>query len=229
MADAESKAGLLARLLERLSRGKAEDTQKESKALWTERLTRRMGSFRDVFTQMALGLFARDRATRRMARLFFLSCVGLAVVGTLALQRYRLMQLAGIAIGPDQGAQATSIAEFVRQQTDEARRRNTLIRIGEFVLELKRLPAQVDVPGVIGLAEVELVAECDEPETCRYIQDHAVQIQNVVATIFTALDRDELLSREGKRKLKKRIVEKINWWLPRGKIEGIYFSKLIVS
>ncbi len=229
MADAEPKGGLFARLLGGLGRGKANDEGRISKALWTERLARRIARLRDSVVLMALGLFSRDRGTRRMARLFFLSCVGLGVVTTVAFQRYRLLQFAGTSIGPDQGAQATSIADFVRQQADEARRKSTLFRIGEFVLELKRLPAQVDVPGVMGLAEVELVAECDDPDTCRYIQDHAVQIQNVVASLFTALDRDELLSREGKRRLKKRIVEKINWWLPRGKIENIFFSKLIVS
>jgi flagellar basal body-associated protein FliL len=50
-----------------------------------------------------------------------------------------------------------------------------------------------------------------------------------MTNVFVALDREDLLSREGKRKLKNIIIKKLNGWLPHGKVEDLHYSKLLVS
>lgn len=79
------------------------------------------------------------------------------------------------------------------------------------------------------IAELELVVECDSPDTHTYIEENLVQARNQLTDIFLSMERDDLLSREGKRKLKKRLIERLNGWMPRGKIQNVFFAKLVVA
>ncbi len=196
--------------------------------LWTVKLERRLHALSDGAREIFGGLVSRDAWMRRMSFLFVLSCVGLGTVIWMAAERYREQALLA-GKGVEEDDTATNLGNLFGRTAEEAKRKYTIQNIGEFTVELRKAEGDLKVPGVINLAEVELVVECDSKQTCVYVEEHLAQARNQVTNVFVALDREALLSREGKRKIKKMMVEKLNLWLPHGKIENLFFSKLIIS
>ena len=60
-------------------------------------------------------------------------------------------------------------------------------------------------------------------------QDNLDQVRNQITNVLLPLERDQLLSREGKKKLKKALIERLNVWLPKGKVDDVFFSKLLLG
>jgi flagellar basal body-associated protein FliL len=193
---------------------------------WVVRWGRVLGYWRDQVREVLSGLGSPDRPTRRMAFLFLLSAVGL--VGSTALTLRHVWKVARppAATSTELGG---NLGSFLSRQAEEARLKYTMQTLGTFTVELAPVPGRKAAPGVMNLAEVEVVVECDVKETCAYIDDRQPDARSQLVNVFTVLDREEVLSREGKRRLKKRLIDKLNLWLPKGKIENLYFSKLVLS
>jgi flagellar basal body-associated protein FliL len=191
------------------------------------RLARKIGGISAEIREIRQGLRSPDQPTRRMSIFFFLSLVGMAIVVGVAAKRF--YDLKHEQFMAQERAMEAKMGEFFAKQAEEAKRKGTTQSLGQFILELKPIPNQRQVPGVVNMAEVELVAQCDERDTCTYIEENIARVRNEVTNIFVAFDRDELLSREGKKRIKKSLLDKLNLWLPKGKIEEIYFSRLVIS
>lgn len=185
-----------------------------------------------TFKEVAGSVRSPDRPTRRMATLFLMSCAGVLVVVAMGWKRYRDLHHVKGELSESQ-KDAKRMGEFFQKQKEAATQRHTMMPIGEFTLELK--PLMVDgapagpVRGVLNMAEIEIVVECDNKDTCLYLEKNLVLVRNHVTNILLPLGRDELMSREGKKKVKKAILDRINLWLPKGRIEGLYFIKLLLS
>ena len=196
--------------------------------LWTVRLEQRWIWVRNHLREILGGLKSTDRPTRRMSALFLLSFVALIfVAGYGAVYFFNAGK--NTAEKFENNEQAKSLSELFKKQAEEAKRRNTLQTLGTFTVELKAVPGITRPVGVTNLAIVEMVVECDSRETCVYVEDNVDAARNQVTNVFVAVDRDDLLSREGKRKIKKQVTEKLNLWLPHGRIESLFFSKLVLS
>lgn len=231
-AKSEEGGGLLATLVDAIPFGKKKKkkSKKAGDVLWTVRLENFWNFAWVQFKEIVSGILSPDPGTRRMAVLFIFSCLGLCTVIVLSWQRYYfLTRLPTITGSPTMTDGAKNLGDFIERQADEAKRKFTLIGVGEFTVELKRRTKDREVAGVMHMAEIEIVAECDSKETCAYVGDYIHQVRNQVTNVFTAVDRDELMSTDGKKKIKKAIMQKMNLWLPKGKIENIYFSKLVLS
>ena len=205
--------------------------EKAKKALSSLKNLKNLGALANT-KELVADLFDPDQRTRKMARYFVASVVGIVVVLTLSgiyISKMRLEK--NLAAITDTGEQGKNFADFIKRQADEAKRKFSQQSLGTFTIELK-IPDEKNrkrPPGVMDLAEVEVVIECDEKETCEFIEERMAVVRNEMTGIFTPMDREELMSREGKRKLQLRIQGKLNTWLPKGKIEHIYFNKLIIS
>lgn len=172
-----------------------------------------------------------------MARYFIFSVAG--VIGVLILAGIYINQVRDERklLNPitDTGEEGRNFGDFIKKQADEAKLRHSTQSLGVFSIELKAPPKDADgntpkrSKSVMDLAEVEIIVECDEKETCDFIEDRMPLVRNEVTGLFTAMERDDLLSREGKRKLRNKIQAKLNLWLPSGKVQNIYFTKLIIS
>ena len=182
--------------------------------------------WKDIFT-IPSSLFSRDPATRRMTLLFFLSLAGFLSVSTYGIKRYWAMKRARVMA--EVHLRARHLKELVERETDEARRLASTLSLGSFTLELNELVHQKNTVGQVNMAEVEVVILCDSAETREYIDQNMIQVRNQMTNVFTMIERDELLSRDGKRRIKTILIRKLNEFLPHGKIEDVYFSKLIVS
>lgn len=185
------------------------------------------GNFLKNIPQIFHDLQSPDRPTRRMAALFFLSLSGLVFAILVGMNRYshnKKLQAEAIL-----RREARIKAEIERKLAEGEKRQASIFTLGVFTLELKPVPHQKLAPGVMNMAEVEIVLLCDEPKTKAFLEENQVQAQNQMTNVLTAIDREELLSREGKRKIKAILIRRLNHWLPHGAIEDLYFSKLVVS
>jgi flagellar basal body-associated protein FliL len=109
------------------------------------------------------------------------------------------------------------------------KRFSSTLGLGTFTVELKEVPGHAGAWAVMNLAEVEIFIECDGSETRSYLDEHLTLARDQVTGVFTALNREDLMTREGKAKLRRLIIKKLNEILPQGKVEELYFSKLLVS
>jgi flagellar basal body-associated protein FliL len=175
------------------------------------------------------GLSSPDRPTRNAALLFVVSLmgvVGVFIAGGVHFWQVRKDLQAKFA---DTGEQGENPNNFLKKQAEGAKRKFSIQDLGTFTIELKPIPGARPAPGVMNLAEIELQAECDEKETCDTLEEELARARNEVASVFTAMARDDLISKEGKRQLKKKIQDRLNGWLPKGRVEEIYISKLVIN
>lgn len=212
-------------------KGKKKAKPDKPQVLWTVRVEQAWDAVRVRVVEIFRGLRSPDRPTRRMSLLFFASLLGIAVVFGAAVGRYFAIRRIRLELSRsshvDEGA--AHFGEFVRKQAEENKHKSSLMSLGQFTVELKPVPNQRPVPGVVNMAEVEFAIECDNKETRDYIEDNLAQARNQVTDVLFDLDREAILTREGKKKLRKALIEKLNLWLPKGKVEDLYFSKLVVS
>ena len=188
------------------------------------------GQFIEIFK----GIVSPDGPTRRMSLFFFVSLTALVGVGVLTVRRAvrQSNEREAMALVAEQEAlERTKEATFLgkTQVAGAEAARASMISVGQFTIELKAVPGHPKSKGFMNMAELELVVECDSADTHTYIEENLVQARSQLTDIFLSMDRDELLTREGKRKLKKRLIERLNGWMPRGKIQNVFFAKLVVA
>jgi flagellar basal body-associated protein FliL len=184
------------------------------------------------------GVLSRDRGERLASWTFILSSVGALMVLTggivWAVRENRRQR------GEDpQSATGKNLAQFLQQQADEAKQGKVMtVSLGLFTVELKQtLPTRaVETArklGVVQAAELEVILECASESACEYLGKAMPQARSEVVSALVGLERDDLLSREGKRRIRKLIQERLNQWLSghgvEGKVENVYLGRLVVG
>jgi flagellar basal body-associated protein FliL len=191
----------------------------------SNRLKKTGGTVREVFQ----GLRSTDVPTRNAAVLFILSLVGIAFVlifaGNYFWQSRKLMRDELTNTG-DAGK---NLGDFIKKRSDEAKSKFTTQSLGTFNIELKPFDSEHKPKGVMNMAEVEIQVQCDTKETCEFLDGQSAKVKDEVSQVFTATERDELLSKEGKKRIRKKITDRLNLFLTEGKVEDVFFSKLIIN
>lgn len=186
-------------------------------------------SFRKSVSEIFLSFKSPDRATRYVSLLFFASLFGVGWIIFITAEHYARQRARELRQALSENDQARHLNEFFKKQSEEAKQKTSTVTIGSFTIELKDLPNQKNIPGVMNMAEIEMVLECDGKDTRVFVEKNLDLVRNQVTSLLFAMDREELMSKEGKRRLKKIIQERLNGWLPSGRIEDLYFSRLVVS
>lgn len=161
--------------------------------------------------------------------LFFASLLSAGVVASIAWRHSRELKRQREEQMSEAERESRHLSSFFEKQAEDARRKVTTLPLGSFTLELTRMSGQRPAPGVRNLAEIDIVVECDSRATCREIEDRMTEVRNQLTNVFTALDREEIMSVAGKQRIKRSLMERVNAWLPDGKVNNVFFSKLIVS
>ncbi|MBL7715290.1 MAG: flagellar basal body-associated FliL family protein [Bdellovibrionales bacterium] len=131
---------------------------------------------------------------------------------------------------PKEGkAGSEEVGDFLDRQAEFARRKASTIDLGEFTFDVKHRPDEPKPKGVFGMAVVTLMAECDAKETCQILEEQIPIVRNHVLNALSNIEREELLSRDGKKKVRKAVMDRINTWLPRGRVDQVYVTKLVVA
>lgn len=195
--------------------------------LWTVRVEQFAKERGRQVKEILKGLRSPDRPTRRMSALFLASLIGLFLVSGVGIHRYREMQR--IRGSAKEEETARNLGEFLKKQAEEARQKASLLDLGVFSIELRASKGQKPIPGVVNMAEVEITLECDSKQTRELVERNQAKVKSAVTNALTAVERAELMSRDGKKRIKKSIIDRINESLPSGKIEEVYFTKLLLS
>lgn len=77
------------------------------------------------------------------------------------------------------------------------------------------------------LVEFDVSVQGDSPETRNYLEENMVQARNAIFGSLTGWDRETLMTPEGKKKLRQRLSDSLNAWLPEGKVLDLYFVRFI--
>ena len=102
--------------------------------------------------------------------------------------------------------------------------------LGTFVIELTPAPKKAIKSVQLDVAEVEVVAECENEAVCELLEQRPNEARDAVVSAFSPVSRMELLSPDGKRRLKKKIMQRLNLFVIReGRVRRIFFGKLLVS
>ncbi|OFZ55960.1 MAG: hypothetical protein A2428_11950 [Bdellovibrionales bacterium RIFOXYC1_FULL_54_43] len=184
---------------------------------------------RDVIVQMFEAVRGGDLPSRRMAILFFVGVLGVVIVLSIVYERYIRYQ--DLRKYQSTAAEQTSrnLGEFIQKQAEHAKHKFSTLTLGKFTVDIAPIDSPRPVRGVNSVAEVEIVIECDSKETRYFIEDNLARAQDQITNVFASLTRDDLLSRDGKKKLKARLIEKLNGWLPSGKVQDLFFNDLVIS
>ncbi len=225
--------------------------------VWNEARKAKLAARGDVglkSTSQALlrGVRSQDPVVQRMSILFWFSLLGFLILAgvttreTLIRWRQRAdnQALAAlIAEAPDlpilhwaqfdgvEGARKRMME--LRNKAKERDVKERTLSLGEFQVEMAPLPGAVPYRGVLQLAQLELTIECDKVETCTFLSTHLIQVKNEITNALTPLDRREVMTSDGKRRVKRSIISRVNKWIgtqnESGQLSEVYIVKLLVS
>jgi hypothetical protein len=166
---------------------------------------------------------SKDAPTRYMARVFVLSLVAMGLVFYGAFHLYRQSH-------PAAKTEPNNLGLFLAKEVQNDKINWAELDLGNFTIEVKQDPnAPKPARGVMNMAAIQLILECDGEETRSYIADHQVPARNKIIDILSPIDREYIVTKEGREKLKKLLLSGLNMWLPRGKVVEIYFPKLLIN
>jgi flagellar basal body-associated protein FliL len=206
--------------------GKGSPPKAKAAASFFKKYFNQNGNIWKDLPHLFTGLWSPDAPTRKMTLIFFLSLVGAIGVSGIAIQRtWHIKKQLRLL---EEQKKARILQELAEKEDEEKRRKDSVLSLGSFTLELKAVGSQTYGVGAINMAELEMVLFCDQVDTKEYLEQHKIQARNQMTNLLVAIDREELLSQDGKKRLKTSILKKLNSWLPRGKVEDLYFSKLIL-
>jgi flagellar basal body-associated protein FliL len=189
----------------------------------------------DFFTAWKDALISPGLAPKFAALLVVLGSVGafyvLYIGGQRAVYQWRNRPEALSRAAREQ----KQLTEFLARQAEDSKEKVSSVDLGSFTLEVRpAADAEARAPhGVSNMAEVKISIRCEDRDTREFITTHPVQIKNAVTGVFVQLERDDLLTKDGKARMKRRILERLNHWLEEehvhGRIDDVYFPSLIVN
>ena len=193
-----------------------------------------------VISEIYASLFSKDGATRLMAVIFFLSGMALMalVLGSLYFyflgnpNKFKLAAVSAAEHHDDLFLERTGGEVDGDYDPDAAALGFHLLpsaEIGRFYFELKREQERKLRVDVLSVAEVTVVVECDLHEACRYLENNLTQIRDHLVGYFIGITEPELLSDEGKKRLKQSIMDELNLWVPQGRVKDVFFVKIMVG
>jgi flagellar basal body-associated protein FliL len=169
------------------------------------------------------GLVSPDQQTRRMTVWFFVCLVGMGMICFLATLRiYHRLTAVKVGAGAQEDGQPETAEKPVKPE-------DLSIPLGSFTVGLKPMVGKKATKQAANMASIDIVFQCDEPKTREYIEKNMIRVRDQINRVFSVMDREELMSVEGKRDLSAKIIRAVNQWLPKGKIKKIFFSRFIVS
>ena len=190
-----------------------------------------IGAVFTAFAEVLKSLRHFDSGTRVAALLFITSLISGAAFGVLVI--YRFSSDSGVfwKKAKESPEGSSSIKQLVEKQNSKSHHEATTLNLGVFTFDIdnKEEVRLVRAPTSFHLAEMEIVVQCEQAESCNYLQDHSAQARDRVTIILTHMQRQELLSKEGKVRLRRLLIDSLNQLIPSGRVTELYFSKLLIG
>jgi flagellar basal body-associated protein FliL len=194
--------------------------KKTSKAVKTQ-----AGGFGGIFG--ALG--SSRLAPKFWAMAFLVSLVGMGVTGVKAVRIWLRHQAEAAA-----HRQATSPEEIEAHEKSEKKRlgeeylkRN--LNLGVFQFQMKPSEGDARAQGVRNIAQIEIAVLCDTVATCEWISSHLQTVKDQVSAALAGFSRHNLMNSAGKQSVQEKVLIKVNVSLPEGRVERVFFTKMVLS
>lgn len=198
-----------------------------------ERLKGFLTWFKTQVSELVESIQSPDAPTRQMTYLFFASLFGLFVVIGIGFFKYREFQHWKATESPEALAKQKEERLAKKNEEDRKKRQRFMLPVGEISVELRATAQSPRIEGTLNIATIGFVFECDTEETCLFFEDKKDQVRHQITVFLTTVDRLEMLSREGKRKIKKAVLERVNAWVgsieAESKFNAVYISSLIIN
>ncbi len=115
---------------------------------------------------------------------------------------------------------------MLHREREKADQDASWLKLDKFTFDLRPDPSErKDAPS--RLVEFDVSVQGDSPETRNYLEENMVQARNAIFGSLTGWDRETLMTPEGKKKLRQRLSDSLNTWLPEGKVVDLYFVRFI--
>jgi hypothetical protein len=192
--------------------------------------SRTIAAIKKRFHELVDSLESSDVPTRRGGRIFWGAIAGIFLVIGVTGHRYwghiHDLRMRAARMARQQNA---ILAEFLKKRSDMARRRNATLVLGGFNIALQAEPGSRGPSSSYRLAEMEIVIECDSKESRVFLEENIDRARNEVTNTFVNVDRQLLMTPEGKNRLKHALLDRLNLLLPKGRVESVFFSKLVLT
>lgn len=187
------------------------------------------------------GLKSTDDNYRLMSYLFFASLVGVVVALLFIVQTF---------LGPRPEVHGShSTKETAQHETKDAHEaadshaakdahgkplpiESDSLSLGVFNFDLNFSQAEKNQSYMKG-AELEVTVMCDKGHTCTVLKEALPAVRDKISGLFYRLDKNDLMSKDGKARLRKRIVDAINQMITdsgmtEGKVVDAFFPHLVL-
>lgn len=189
------------------------------------RMKKRIDGTKEFFGVLGSTFRSQDRELKRMGYLFVLAILGIASLFTaLGVYRYKLSN------PEDQVAQqGENISKFLQKQAEDSKNKFLTANLGSFTVSLKKDESLPGSNKVSNMAEFEVAVECDTVETCNMVIEKTTEARDKLVRAIESVEREEMLSQDGKARIRAGLKDKLNDWLGEGKITNLYFPRLVVD
>ncbi len=177
-------------------------------------------------SDLVFGIVSPDRDTRRMTFLFWISLVGLIASIATTIMVFHQRKAA------EQAIEAAQLQAFDEDEEVREEPKSKIHYLGSYTVSLEAGDDVVRPAGQlagVNLIELEVYMECDVEETCEGIKKQNDRVRDQILRNLPAIDREDVLTRDGKRRLREVFMKILNEYLKKGKVRAIYFSKVMVG
>lgn len=122
---------------------------------------------------------------------------------------------------------AKKLAAEKKLEGEEYLARN--LSLGVFQFQMKKMATEPEPRDIQNIAQIEISVLCDSLATKEYITSHMQLVKDGVTQALIGFSRKDLMSSEGKKSIQEKILIKVNVSLPEGRVERVFFTKLILS
>jgi flagellar basal body-associated protein FliL len=185
-------------------------------------------------TEVLNAVSSKDQPTRRMGWFFWLCFGGFFTISVTTFWHYRAVKELRLKLEEQARKDAESLGEFLQKTNDNAKRMESGLELGTFQFELKPTQGLEPSRNAVDTAEVEIFVQCDNAATRAYLEASVPQLRNEILLALGPLERETVLSKTGKQRMKKTVIDHLNAWLHEakhveGKIEDLYFTNVILN
>ncbi|MEK6705976.1 MAG: flagellar basal body-associated FliL family protein [Bdellovibrionota bacterium] len=180
-----------------------------------------------IFREAYGGLRSGDMVTKLVSGLFFL-CIFTSVVTVLLFFQRFYLHYSSSELSQSRAQVSQNLGQFMQKQSEHAKQRYSEVVLGAFTVDMKPSDEN-EADGGLTVAELEITIQCDSKDTRYFIEERLHDAQDQVVGVLASVQREHLLTKTGKKKLKKAMLDQLNVWLPSGEVIDLFFSKLIMS
>jgi len=110
---------------------------------------------------------------------------------------------------------------------EEYKKRN--LNLGVFQFQMKPTIGDLPPHDIQNIAQIEISVLCDSLTTCDWISAHMQTVKDQITSALVGFSRKDLMSSPGKQSVQEKVLIKVNVSLPDGRIERVFFTKMILS